>query len=439
MKKGIKLFLSLLCLVVMPLGFVTSCGDNSSSVNQLVDYVDQLKFDTTSGRKASEVDVYSYIDGDTVHFCENDKSSNYPTGAAVIGGVVKARFLAIDTPESTGKVQPWGKKASNFTHKTLQDASAVMIESEDSNWNLDSTAGRYLLWIWYKKTATSDWRLLNLELMQEGLAAAKNYASTIYADIFGKAYSQAVSNKLNYYSTDKDPDFDYSTETELITIKDLRDEASTYVDKRVKFIGLVTKIVESSTTTAYVQYYDDEADAYYGMPVFLAYTYASMSSLYKVGNEVMVNGTYTYSDNFGYQVSGISYNPMYPNSPTNSKLVSENNDVTPFVVNSATFTEKASSLLSLLVEVKNITVEKVYTTDNGGASDGAMTLTCSDTASTNKLKIRTSVLYKDATKTIPVIDSDLLDKTITIKGVVDSYNDSMQIQLFAYSDISFVD
>ena len=56
-----------------------------------------------------QVTLKTPIDGDTAHFYLQDKST-----------AIKARFFGIDTPESTGKIQPYGKGASNFTTEKLK-------------------------------------------------------------------------------------------------------------------------------------------------------------------------------------------------------------------------------------------------------------------------------------------------------------------------------
>ena len=65
------------------------------------------------------VTVEQHIDGDTVHFWNNSKTE-----------IIKARFIAIDTPESTGKIEPWGKPASIFTKTTLKHAAEIVLQSD---------------------------------------------------------------------------------------------------------------------------------------------------------------------------------------------------------------------------------------------------------------------------------------------------------------------
>ena len=116
-----------------------------------------------SGTAVSQiVTVHTFIDGDTVHF-------NVPESVNETG-VLKARFLAVNTPESTGRVEEYGKAAAAYTKERLQQAASILVESDTGQWNIDSTGGRYLVWVWYKPQGSAVYRNLNIELLQEGLA-----------------------------------------------------------------------------------------------------------------------------------------------------------------------------------------------------------------------------------------------------------------------------
>ena len=142
----------------------------------------------------AEVTLKTCIDGDTAHFSPIAGSSNMDT--------IKSRFFGIDTPESTGKVEPYGKAASNFTKEKLKTASekgTIVVSSAQDYYgkpNPDSTGERYVTLIWVcldKKNAdVEDLRLLNLWLVQEGYSYVKNVeAMPQYAEIFDKAEAQA--------------------------------------------------------------------------------------------------------------------------------------------------------------------------------------------------------------------------------------------------------
>ena len=143
-----------LCLI---LGLLAGCGENPQPTEATgtvspegVDYAGQLKLNMNSSTLKQEVTVKTYVDGDTVHF--------YVPEDVMPGGVLKARFLAINTPESTGKIEEYGKAASNFTKQTLQKAESIILESDTNTWNADSTGGRYLVWVWYKTADMDEYR-----------------------------------------------------------------------------------------------------------------------------------------------------------------------------------------------------------------------------------------------------------------------------------------
>ena len=90
------------------------------------------------------------------------------------------------------------------------------------------------------------------------------------------------------------------------------------------------------------------------------------------------------------------------------------------------------TLNNTLVTIKNLKVEEIYTTNNGGDSDGAMTLTCKD-SSGNTVKVRTGVLTDNEGNL--VVESDLLNQNISITGIVEVYNESYQVKVLSYKDI----
>ena len=164
MKNRFSSLISLLLLLCIIIGSLTSCdliggligpdqgqgdGDDKNQHTH-VDYLEQVKFDPNSSTAKIEVTVKMHIDGDTTHF--HVPESFDPNG------YIKARYLAVNTPESTGKIEEWGKKAASFTKEKLMSATSIIIESDDSKWNADSTGDRYLVWVWYKTAESEDYR-----------------------------------------------------------------------------------------------------------------------------------------------------------------------------------------------------------------------------------------------------------------------------------------
>ena len=385
-----------------------------------VDYTTQFKYDETSTRNKEVVTLKNTVDGDTAHF--NGSFGEY--------GVVKARFLGIDTPESTGKVEPWGVKASTFTKNILNNAHSIMVESSSDQWELDSTGGRYLLWIWYKAESTSDWRLLNLEILQNGYSKAKGVGDTCYGDILQKALNQAIKLKLNVHSDGQDPDYFYSDSIPL-TLSELRKKTKDYEQKKVAFEGLVTRVAGQ---TAYIEDYDYEDEQMYGMSVYMGYT---AYPFIKKGNICRIIGTVSYYEAGGtYQVSGLTYMEFRPDYKYNSKLISEGHEVVPTEI-TADQLNSGNNFLSTNVVMNGLEVIDVYTTKNG-ESAGAMTLTCK-TSDNKTVSVRTEVIYKDAEQSVKLSSADVLNKVINVNGIVDYYDGAYQIRVFAMDDISFVE
>lgn len=385
-----------------------------------VDYATQFKYDETSNRNKEVVTLKNTVDGDTAHF--NGSFGEY--------GVVKARFLGIDTPESTGKVEPWGVKASNFTKSILKTAHSIMVESSSEQWELDSTGGRYLLWIWYKAEATSDWRLLNLEILQNGYSKAKGLGETCYSEVLQKALNQAIKLKLNVHSDGQDPDYFYS-DSIPVTISELRKNIKDYEQKKVAFEGLISRVAGQ---TAYVEDYDYEDEQMYGMSVYMGYT---AYPFIKKGNICRIIGTVSYYEGGGtYQVSGLTYMEFRPDYKYNSKLISEGHEVIPTEITADQLTN-GNNILSTNVLMNGLEVVDVYTTKDG-ESAGAMTLTCK-TSDNKTVSVRTEVIYKDSEQSVKLAEADVLNKMINVNGIVDYYQGDYQIRVFTMDDISFVE
>lgn len=225
MKKNKTLLLPLLLLLGL-----ASCGGGSSSssvssevessqtsqtsqTSAFIDYAHNgsvklnLDFKNRDFFKdgVEQVSLYNTIDGDTAHF----------KNAA--GQVIKSRFFGIDTPESTGKIQPYGKKASKYTSGMLelaQEKGTIVVSSAQSEYgtpNPDSTGSRYVSLIWInteKKNASLDeLYLLNLMVVQEGLSWVKNVGDMPqYTDTFYAAEAQAKAFKLMLHSGLEDDD-----------------------------------------------------------------------------------------------------------------------------------------------------------------------------------------------------------------------------------------
>ncbi len=454
MKKLVKI-LSILIIVCLMLVCVVACGETNDEGNggggggdtvPHVDYVSSLALDMNSTTAKETVTVKNYVDGDTVHF--NVDSSVMP------GGVLKGRFLAVNTPESTGKIEHYGHSASRFTKEKLKNAYSIVIESDNATWNADSTGGRYLVWVWYKPTANSAYRNLNVELLQEGLAIASNTANNRYGTVAMNALNQAKAEKLLVHSGKADPEV-YDGEAVALTIKELRTNINDYNGIKVAIEGVVAR---DNAQTVFVEAYDEETDMYYGISVYYGYNLSGTGmNILSVGNEVRVVGTVQYYETGGtWQISDVQYRDFVPDDPNNLQLISSGKSAAYTLVDADTFAngkvtietetedsivEKqfdfANLMLSASISMENLTVTSIYTTNNEeSSSNGAMTLTCTASDGT-VVDVRTTRLLDDQGNLIT--KSAYQGKTISVKGIVDYFSGDYQIKVFSYKDITIVE
>lgn len=400
------------------------------------DYAGSIALDMNSETVKAEVTIKSFIDGDTVHF--NISESTFD------GTVLKARFLAVNTPESTGKIEEYGKQASNFTKETLGKATSIIIESDDHKWNADSTGGRYLVWIWYKTSESETYRNLNIEILQNGLAIASNSEQNRYGSTCMAALNQAKTLKLNVHSGQKDPLFFYGEAYE-IDLKELRTNIKEYVGAKVAFEAV---IFAEYSQTLYVEDYFPEDDVYYGMQVYYGFgASGNLMRQFAIGNRVRFVGTVS-EWNGTYQVSGLELDIWEPTSPKNTIKISEGNAVGFKEMSASDFANKkiqiekedefveyrlAELSLNSSVTMKNLQVTSIYTTTNEeSASKGAMTLTCTVDGIT--VTVRTEVLRDASGKLITA--SAYQGKNISVKGMVEIFDGQYQIKVYSANNIT---
>lgn len=427
-------FLSLTAIALTVLTVIlllASCGQKNTEEDgwsytrpsNLPDFATRVTLDTSSldsdfektGR--GRVTVEQFIDGDTVHFWNNSKTE-----------IIKVRFLAIDTPESTGRVEPWGKPASIYTKTKLKNASEIVLESNtEGKAELDSTGSRYLAWVWYREKGSETWRNLNIEILSDGLAMGKSSSSTKYGSVALAALTSARSEKLNLYSGTKDPLFFYGETVEL-SIKALVANKEAYSGIKVRFEGVVTK---ESGGGIYVESFDEDTQQSYGVYVYGGYS--SLAPKFLVpGYKLLITGTADNNENFGFQVSGLSFSLINP-TDDDTKIVEKDVPVVPTNITAEELSSN-ETLENTFVKIDNIKVNSAYTTVSTTSSDGAMTLRCTDKDG-NAVTVRTVKLTKDGDT---VTEEYFLGKTINVRGVVTYYDGAPQIKLFTLADADII-
>lgn len=127
-----------------------------------------------------EVTLNKCVDGDTAWFMLHDE-------------MIKVRFLAIDTPESTNKIEPFGKEASNYTCTLLTNAKKIEIEYDKNSEKLDKY-NRHLAWIFV------DTQLLQDLIIQEGLGEVKYlYGDYKYTAVLEASQVVAKTKKIGIW------------------------------------------------------------------------------------------------------------------------------------------------------------------------------------------------------------------------------------------------
>ena len=167
------------CEMLTPVGPGTG-GSNVDLTGSRTKYTDSLELAKIPASSSTlDVDgvtfatVDRYVDGDTTQF-----EANLAAGQ----NSISVRYLGLDTPESTYKVEPWGIAAAKFTKSKLQNAESIILESDPTG--LFDSKSRYLAYVWYRNSATEPYRLLNLELVEEGYSPAKGLTGTKYMQTF---------------------------------------------------------------------------------------------------------------------------------------------------------------------------------------------------------------------------------------------------------------
>jgi len=414
----------LLCLMLA--GFALAEAPAEST-----DFAGQLRLNMASESIKTEATIKTFVDGDTTHF-------HVPADVSE-SGVLRARYLAVNTPEITGKVEEYGKKAASFTKEKLLHAESIILESDNGAWNLDSTGSRHLVWVWYKTAGESEYRCLNLELLQNGLAIANSTANNRYGSTCMAALNQAKAEKLHLYSGQKDPDFYYGEAVEL-TLRELRTNVEAYSGMKVAFNGIVTMNRDQSV---YVETLDPETGLYFGMPVYYGYGMSGAGlDILSVGNEVRIVGTLQYYEAGGtWQVSGLAYRMMKPDDPGNIQKISDGHSAAYAPVDAQTFNAQvnveiaeetkafpwAQLALGTSVSMEELTVmEAVTTLAEDSTSYGAITMTCSSGGGT--ITIRTEPFYENGAL---ITQDRYVGKTIAVKGVVDYYDGAYQIRVLS--------
>ena len=430
---------------ILSLGMLAGCGQSEGETNKIdfskkeearlvLDYKNKSFINDGVG----QVKLSTAIDGDTAHFTDSSTKELY-----------KCRFAGIDTPESTGKIQPFGKAASNFTKEKLKKANedgTIVITIPGDEYekpSFDSTGTRYVALIWINETVKNcdykELQCLNLMLVQEGFSDVKNASESPRLDpLFRNAWQQAKELKLNMFSGEDDPLFNYGEyeDTSLLDIKieieksvEASRKGETYENKyngaKVRVVGTV---VGYANNILFLQnFYSQENGArvpegeYAGINVFTGMA-AIPSKFTQKNTYLQLCGTCIDDENFGFQISGVSFKLYGKNEDDAKVIIAPENNTDEFKLKE--FELSTSDIKGENFEYLNspITFKDTVTCYDGYDNNGEVTLFLKDSAG-NKLKFNVfiSFLYKPNANNPSEIwkkIENFKDKTFTLKGVL---------------------
>ncbi len=268
------------------------------------------------------VEYKSLSDGDTANF--------------KVGGMTMAcRFLAIDTPETSGNsgLQPWALAAKAYTQNALENAEVIILE-KDLESDIVDDYGRLLAWIWV------DGKLLNYQLVEEGLAWVKYlYGDYKYNPVMITLESKVQKTKVKIWGED-DPNYDYDDTVREVSIEEAK---AMQTGSTVTIRGVVTNYIGQNAFitdgTASVYIYANK------------YNYGALDD---IGTEIELTGKI------------IEYNGLMEVSSIVDKkitVISEGNEVVPTDV---TIDEIGEDIEGDLIRLTDVTIERVHLADGGG-------------------------------------------------------------------------
>lgn len=399
---------TLLLLLLLGLLYLPALADET-------DYAVRHQPGEKTGTRLMEATVRTFVDGDTTHFSVPE--DQFP------GGVLKGRYLAVNTPECTGKVEPFGQAASDFTREKLSSAVSILLESDTAEWELDSTGQRTLVWVWYRPSEGEPYRNLNIELLQNGLAVGSSVARNRYGQTCAKALEQAKEAKRNLYSEQPDPNFYYGDAIEL-TIRELREHPEEYAGKKVAFSG---NIILNDGGSVYAEALDPETGRYYGMAVYYGYDLSGggLNALH-VGNETRVAGTFQYYEAGGvWQVTDVKYRAMKPDDPDNLRKLGEGKKPAYQRLTAAELKQEGPLLTAASAALQGLTVESAETVTK---EDGKISLRLECRQEEETVWIQTLPLMGSMEALLPA--EQYLHHQIDVQGMVKCGEEGVSLLVF---------
>ena len=192
--------------------------------------------------KLEEGVVTRVIDGDTVEI-------------EIEGIPYRVRFIGINTPESTTRIEPYGQEASNFTKEYLT-GKTVYLEKDVSETDI---YGRLLRYIWLEppKEITDEeirTKMFNAILVLEGYAEVATFPPDVkYQEYFIKYEQEAREKNLGLWGLQKKITQDASSLSNLTEAATITDSSTItqklYIDEQGR--GLIKGNINSQGEKIY--------------------------------------------------------------------------------------------------------------------------------------------------------------------------------------------
>lgn len=174
----------ILFLLVIALLLVIPAVDYGQAANQ-------------TSSKYTKAQVINVVDGDTIDV-------KWLAGPKL--PATRIRMIGINTPESTTRVEPYGKEATNYTTKHLK-GKIVWLEKDVSE---KDKYGRALRYVWLSEPPAKPMfdharkSMFNARLVAEGYAQVATFPPDVkYAELFVKLQREAQAAKKGLWGISK--------------------------------------------------------------------------------------------------------------------------------------------------------------------------------------------------------------------------------------------
>ncbi len=377
-ENNMKLLKKLFIGVVTTLSIIgiASCSKDNEKKDHYDDITKQLSLSKDYNNKdfikdgVGTATLTSVADGDTATF-------NLSSGKSVT-----IRFYCVDTPESTGKVQKWGKTASLFTKGVLTNASEFVLESPTTPATTDSYGVRYLGYVWYRNSSSEAFKMLNLELVENGYSNSTAETINPYYSYFNDAASFAKKLGLRTFGTDEDVNYSDLPETTTLEaiVKDIADkENSVYYNYEindgmgayVRFDAYVKSHTTHGTPGSVTNYYSvgaiGEDGKEYTFVLYGGYGSDPINEYIKVGYKYSFVG-YIQLYNSSFQVAiGGSYVALQSGDKFINKLQSDY--LVSFDSSAERYTKSSETAMKSDLTVTDVKLESGVMTITGTAKN----------------------------------------------------------------------